>query len=185
MCYSDYVGIFALETDFKLVKKHYVKANHVKIFSDFLFIVTDDAIYTTIITMQDAQLYEIANTNITMTDPRAMKELTLEEEKVKSDDGLQIAIRPPLALKILALCQNKLVLQLYNGDLKCMTIKNDMIKFAFMLKSAETEQDLAIDYYNENTDIQTELYLFIKWAGLDSKLLSEPEAVQQDKSALQ
>ena len=169
--YNDFIGIYCVEKEFKLIKKHYVRCNHWKIFGEFLFIVTDDAIYVTIITYDQSELYEIASSDIAFSDAKKVQEMANEETKQSFENNEdKPIIRPPLAIKILALCKNMLVLQLYNGSLKWININNEIFNFAVKLKSSEIEKTAALKYYEENQDKQIKLYGLVKWAGLESRL---------------
>lgn len=185
MWYDEYLGVYSLDTQFRLIKKHYVRANHCKLFGDFFFIVTDESIFFTITTMDDAQLYEIANSRMTTVDPNTLQEMTGEESKHVASEDSQVWVKPPWALKILALWRNILILQLYNGDLKCIQIKNDIVNFVFRLKTSEAEQKSALKYFEQNPNKQNVLFPFIKWAKLDSKLNVMPASLTQDQNYTQ
>lgn len=133
--------------------------------------------------MKDAPLYEIANTSVLYKDPNATQEAPKEEGKQSTQNSGMLVGKPPMSLKILAIYKYTLIIQLYNGELKCPEMKHPYLNFALMLKGNEEERRNAVYILQTRKDQQQDLYPLIVWAGLQSLVnyeeISIPTEVNQ------
>lgn len=118
--------------------------------------------------MNNAPLYEIANTSVLYKDPNATQDAPKEEVKQPAQNNRMLVGKPPMSLKILAIYKYTLIIQLYNGDLKCLDLKHPYLNFALMLKGNEEDRRHAVYILQSRKDQQQDLYPLITWAGLQS-----------------
>ena len=183
MCFNDYLGVYSIKDNINLLKKYYLRANHWRFFDDFLFIATDDGIYSVIISLEDSPVYEVASFALLYRDPTAKYDTTAEESKDISEENRKISSLPPFSIKFLALLKNLLVIQLCNGDISWLEIKNEYLSYAFKLKSTKEERIEVISILEAHKDRQKGLYQLIEWAKMESLInydeISVPIKVNQ------